>query len=56
LVEEKAVVEQVGSVKEKRKLKQKRKPERERSQREAVGVLWLVIDEAKSSIYDPLAG
>ena len=53
LVREEAVVGQVGSVKGKRK--PKRKQMQERSPREAVGVLWMVIDEAKSSLYDPLA-
>jgi hypothetical protein len=53
LVDEKPVVVQVGSAKEKRKPKQKRKL-KERSPREAVGVLWLVIDEAQSSMHDPL--
>jgi hypothetical protein len=53
LVDEKPVVGQVGSVKDRRKLKQKRKL-KERSPREAVGVLWLVIDEAQSSMHDPL--
>ena len=51
LVREEAVVGQVGSVKGRRKSKRKG----ERSPQEAVGVLWLVIDEAKSSLYDPLA-
>ena len=51
---EEAVVEQVGSVKEKRRPKRKSKRKRERSPGEMVGVLWLVIDEAKSSMYDPL--
>jgi len=50
LVEEKSVVGQFGSVKGKRRPKQKQ----ERSPREAVGFLWLVIDEAKSSMDDPL--
>jgi hypothetical protein len=50
LVEKKSVVGQVGSVKGKRRPKQKR----ERSPGEMVGVLWMVIDEAKSSMYDPL--
>ena len=52
LTDAKGVVEQVGSVKGKQKPKEKRK--RERSAEEMVGVLWMVIDEAKSSMYDPL--
>jgi len=52
LARENAVVGQVGSVKGKRK--PKRRQMKERSPQEAVGVLWLVIDEAKSSLYDPL--
>ena len=50
LVREEAVVEQVGSVKGKRRQKRKQ----ERSPGEMVGVLWMVVDEAKSSMYDPL--
>ena len=50
LVNAKAVVGQVGSVKGKRK--PKRKLMKERSPREAVGVLWMVIDESRSSVYD----
>jgi hypothetical protein len=52
LVDEKAVVGQVGFVKGKRRPKQKQG--RERSPGEMVGVLWMVIEEAKSSMYDPL--
>jgi hypothetical protein len=52
LVEKKSVVGQVGSVRGKRRSKQKQKCER--SPGEMVGVLWMVIDEAKSSMYDPL--
>jgi hypothetical protein len=56
LVREEAVVGQVGSVRGKRSLKRKQKckQERGRSPQEAVGVLWMVIDEAKSSMHDPL--
>ena len=50
MVEEEAVVGQVGSVKGKRK--PKRKQRQERSPREAVGVLWMVIDEYRPSVYD----
>jgi len=53
LVDEKSVVGQVGFVTGKRRSKPKQK-QKERSPVEMVGVLWMVIDEAKSSMYDPL--
>lgn len=50
MIDAKVVVEQVGSVRGRRK----RRPKRKRSVEEAVGVLWMVIDEAKSYMADPL--
>ena len=48
LVEKKAAVQQVGSV------RGKRRPKRKRSVDEAVRILWGIIDEAKFYMADPL--
>jgi hypothetical protein len=54
LVDEEAVVEQVGSAKARRSRKRKQKHKQERSVDEAAQILWKIIDEAKSYMADPL--